>query len=220
MSVPQPAVQRELEILQQEMRACRLCEENGFPVQGPAVFSGPASAHMMWVGQAPARIDIDQGSLPWSGAGGRRLMSWMVCAGFDEETLRETQYLTALTRCFPGKHPSGKGDRPPGRMEQKLCIPYLAREIALIRPKVIVTVGGMAATRFLGKRSLIELVGAAHRPDARAVEGLGSDSLAGIWILPLPHPSGASLWLNKPAHLALVDDALDQLSRLRHEYPG
>ena len=217
MSDREPSAQRRLDELQREMRACRLCEESGFPVQGPAVFSGPASAGIMLVGQAPARIDLERGHLPWSGTGGRRLISWLTRAGFDEPMLREKQYLAALTRCFPGKHSSGKGDRPPTRAEQKLCLPYLAREIELVKPKIIVTVGGMAATRFLGKRSLTDLVGEAHRPDAQAIRPLESAPLSDTWIVPLPHPSGASLWLNKPAHLALVEKALEQLSRLWQE---
>jgi uracil-DNA glycosylase len=60
----------------------------------------------------------------------------------------------------------------------------------------------MAIETFLEKRPLQEWVG---RVEQRA----------GRYWVPLPHPSGASLWLNRPENRALVDQALDELGRLR-----
>jgi len=191
------------------MRACRRCVEAGFPVRGPAVFSGPATARVMLIGQAPAEIDLRSGSRPWSGSGGRRLMGWLEQAGFDQERFRTEQYMAALTRCFPGKAPGGRGDRAPGRAERALCAPYLQREIELIRPRLIIAVGSLAIAHFLGAGTLAERVG-------RAQESLPQvPNLREAWVLPLPHPSGASLWLNEPAHQARVAQALQRLAELR-----
>lgn len=209
------AAQRELSALQAEMRRCRRCMEAGFPVQGPAVFSGPASAQIMLIGQAPARVDIEQGSRPWSGAGGRRLMGWLVEAGFDEDAFRRSQYMAALTRCFPGKHPNGRGDRAPTRAERELCAPYLARELELIRPKLIIAVGRMAIEHFLGRGRLAKLIGNVYPLDRSAWERLGVNIPSLTWVVPLPHPSGASLWLNRPENHALVQRAVEQLEKLR-----
>jgi uracil-DNA glycosylase len=110
-----------------------------------------------------------------------------------------------VTKCYPGKGSGGKGDRVPTRAEQKLCAPYLERELALVRPQVIVPVGGLAVRRFLGPVRLAEVVGQFLQDEADR------------WIVPLPHPSGASLWLNRSENRARVDQALAHLRRLRQE---
>jgi len=113
-------------------------------------------------------------------------------------------YLTSLTRCFPGKSPSGNGDRPPSRAEIGLCRRFLDREFELIQPKVVLLVGKMAIDAFLGKRPLVDTVG--HVFDVQ-----------GRIVLPLPHASGVSRWLNDAANRARLDQALAELSRLRAE---
>jgi len=196
----------ELTTLHARMSACRRCLEAGYPIAPAAVFSGPASARVMIVGQAPGLTET-QAHRPFSGPSGRRLFQWLAQAGWEEAEFRATQYLTAITKCYPGKDSGGKGDRAPTPAEQKLCAPFLERELALVRPQIIVPVGGLAARRFLGPVKLAEVVGEAiQRED-------------GCWIVPLPHPSGASLWLNRPENRERVDQALAHLRRLCHK-PG
>jgi uracil-DNA glycosylase len=113
-------------------------------------------------------------------------------------------YLTSLTRCFPGKSPSGNGDRPPSRAEIALCRRFLDRELQLIQPSVVLLVGKMAIDAFVGKRLLVGTVGHLFEVDGRRC-------------LPLPHASGVSRWLNEPANQARLDQALRELSRLRIE---
>jgi uracil-DNA glycosylase len=133
------------------------------------------------------------------------LFQWLAQVGWDEEQFRATQYMTAITKCYPGKSSGGKGDRAPSRTEQKLCAPYLERELALVAPAVIVPVGSIAVRRFLGSVRLADVVGQVTRDDQ------------GRWIVPLPHPSGASLWLNRPANRERVEQALTRLRTLRRE---
>jgi uracil-DNA glycosylase len=128
-------------------------------------------------------------------------------AGWQEPDFRSTQYLSAVTKCYPGKGKGGKGDRVPTRSEQKLCAPFLERELALVRPRLVLPVGGLAVRRFLGSRArrLADVVGAVFELEK------------GRWIVPLPHPSGASLWLNRPENRERVDRALGQIRRLSEE---
>jgi uracil-DNA glycosylase len=191
----------ELAALQARMRACRRCVEAGYPVAPGAVFSGPATADVMVVGQAPGVTEVQAGR-PFNGPSGRRLFRWLAQAGWEEAEFRTTHYMSAVTKCYPGKGSGGKGDRVPTRTEQMLCAPYLERELALVRPQVIVPVGGLAVRRFLGSVRLAEVVGRSFQDEA------------GRWIVPLPHPSGASLWLNRPENRARVDQALVHLQRL------
>jgi uracil-DNA glycosylase len=186
------------------MRACRRCLEAGYPITPGAVFSGLATATVMIVGQAPG-ITETQAGRPFNGSSGRRLFRWLAEAGWEETKFRTTQYMTAVTKCYPGKGSGGKGDRVPTRAEQKLCAPYLERELALVRPNLIVPVGGLAVRRFLGRVRLAQVVGEVVQDED------------GRWIVPLPHPSGASLWLNRPENQARVTQALAHMRRLCQE---
>jgi uracil-DNA glycosylase len=192
---------QELAALHTQMRACRRCLEAEYPITPGAVFSGLATATVMIVGQAPGITETQVGR-PFNGSSGRRLFRWLAQAGWEETEFRTTQYMTAVTKCYPGKDSGGKGDRVPTRAEQKLCAPYLERELALVHPNLIIPVGGLAVRRFLGRVRLAEVVG-----------GVVQDQ-DGRWIVPLPHPSGASLWLNRPENQARVTQALAHIRRL------
>jgi uracil-DNA glycosylase len=198
----------ELDALHAQMLACRRCLERGYPIAPGAVFSGPATADVMIVGQAPG-ITETQAGRPFNGSSGRRLFYWLAQAGWEEAEFRATQYMTAITKCYPGK-PSGgkgKGDRVPTRAEQRLCEPFLEEELALVRPRLVVPVGGLAIRRFLGAVKLADAVG-------KAIEG---DEKNDYWIVPLPHPSGASLWLNRPENQERVKRAIRYLQQLCQE---
>ncbi len=193
-----------LQALHARMRACRRCLEAGYPITPGAVFSGPATARVMVVGQAPGITEAEVGR-PFNGSSGRRLFRWLAEAGWDEPTFRATQYMTAVTKCYPGKARGGKGDRVPTRAEQRLCAPFLEEELRLVQPDLIIPVGGLAVRYFLGPVRLAEVVGTCLQdPEGR-------------WIVPLPHPSGASLWLNRPENRERVERAIDHLRRLRKE---
>ena len=158
---------------------------------------------MVLIGQAPGPV-TDRKGYHFAGPAGTFLSLWLDRAGFPPGYFREHVYLTSLTRCFPGKSPAGNGDRPPSRGEIALCAGYLERELELIQPKVVLLVGKMAIDAFLGKKPLVDSVGQVFERDGR-------------YLVPLPHASGVSRWLNDAANRALLDEALHALSRLRIE---
>jgi uracil-DNA glycosylase len=128
--------------------------------------------------------------------------------------------MTAITKCYPGPHPSGRGDRVPSRAEQALCEPWLEQELARLRPAVVVPVGGLAIRRFLRSAKLDEVVGRSFpRPgDDPAMTAWATRYLrAGACVVPLPHPSGASQWFNQADNQLRLVHALDQLRVLRLE---
>ena len=100
-------------------------------------------------------------------------------------------YIAAITRCYPGPSPSGRGDRVPSRRSRSACAVWLNEELEIIRPELIIPVGRLAITRFLPNRPLDEIIGRGHD-----VEHAGGKSLA----IPLPHPSGASSWIHQGDH--------------------
>jgi uracil-DNA glycosylase len=157
----------------------------------------------MVVGQAPAARNVER-PLPYSGATGRTLRAWLERAGFDPADLHTRFYLTSLTKCFPGASSSGKGDRAPSPAEVALCRSHLERELELVQPDLLLPLGRLSISYFVGKQPLSVLIGQVlRRGDA--------------FVLPLPHPSGVSHWLNDPANRALLDIALDRLRDLRVE---
>jgi uracil-DNA glycosylase len=166
----------------------------------------------MVVGQAPGVTESEVGR-PFNASSGRRLFAWLAQAGWEEAEFRRTQYLTAVTKCYPGK--SGKGDRVPSRAEQKLCAPFLEQELALVRPALLLPVGGLAVRLFL--RPLLGAKGTKRLGD---VIGRAFVNDEGLRIVPLPHPSGASLWLNRAENRALVDRALEHVRRYSEELSG
>lgn len=159
----------------------------------------------MTVGQAPGRHEAEVTHAPFSGPAGRRLFRWLAQAGFDEATFRASQAMVAITRCYPGPHPAGRGDRVPTRAEQRLCAPWLEAELVLIGPRVLVPIGGLAISRFLGDGApMTDLIGERFERDGRI-------------IVPLPHPSGASQWFNVPENKLRLAQALALLAELRGE---
>lgn len=90
--------------------ACQRCELGAgiHPVVSRAV-----NPRAMLIGQAPGKVEAE-GGVPFSGRAGRTLFRWLARAGIDEGTAREMIYISVVTRCYPGPHPSGRGDRVPG----------------------------------------------------------------------------------------------------------
>jgi uracil-DNA glycosylase len=153
----------------------------------------------MLVGQAPGQVEAS-GGRPFAGRAGKTLFRWFERIGLDEAMVREWIYIAAITRCYPGPHPSGRGDRVPSAREQEACAAWLDAELRILRPKLLIPVGKLAIARFLPKKPLDELIGRAHR-----VAHVGGTST----IIPLPHPSGASSWIHQGDHPELLQHALD-----------
>jgi uracil-DNA glycosylase len=157
----------------------------------------------MLVGQAPGKVEA-AGGKPFAGRAGKTLFRWLERAGVDEETARRRIYIAAVTRCYPGPSPTGRGDRVPSPTEQETCGVWLDQELEIIRPKLLIPVGRLAITRFLPNLPLDQLIGRAH--DVTHARGR---SMA----IPLPHPSGASSWIHEGDHPQLLERALDMIGR-------
>jgi uracil-DNA glycosylase len=139
---------------------------------------------------------------PFSGRAGKELDRWMLRAGFgSSEEFRQLTYIAALMRCFPGRNPAGNGDLKPPPAAVANCAHWLDAEIRILKPKVLILVGQLAIGRFLGPGRLEDRVG--HRFGELPV------------MVPLPHPSGQSRWLNDPANRERLVAALALVGQLR-----
>jgi uracil-DNA glycosylase len=182
---------RSIASLQRDNRVCRACVEAGYPLESLPVVQPYTGQRAYLLGQAPG-IQEGQERRPWRGRAGQTLRRWL---DLDEEAFYATFYCASVTRCYPGRAPSGRGDRTPAPREQDLCSFWRQWELTLMRPRLIITVGGLAARRLLGVKSVTECVGVRYALD---------DAVA----IPLPHPSGASGWLNDPANRTRVMGAV------------
>ncbi len=197
---------RSLLSLGSDNAVCRACVEEGYPLESLPVFEGRPGQHAYLLGQAPGIVEGEE-RRPWRGRAGKTLRRWLE---LDEETFYETFYCASITRCYPGRPASGRGDRTPTPREQELCRFWREWELRLLRPALVVPVGGLAIKHLLGATTLGASVG-------RRFE------LAGFAAVPLPHPSGASGWLNAHENRALLADAAAlvraELSRLEPGTP-
>jgi uracil-DNA glycosylase len=191
---------RSLTSLERDLRACRACVEAGHPLESLPVLAPVHSQRAYLYGQAPG---VQEGleRRPWRGRAGRTLRGWL---DLDEDAFYETFYCASVTRCYPGRAPSGRGDRTPTPEEQALCAFWREQELGILRPQLVVTVGGLAAKHLLGTATVTECVGKSY------------ELSGGIVAVPLPHPSGASSWLNSAANRARVEQAV----ALVHEQIG
>ena len=192
--------------LRRDLAVCRACVEAGYRLESLPVRNDYVGQRAYLFGQAPGPIEGEE-RRPWRGRAGQTLRRWL---GMEEEEFYATFYCASVTRCYPGKSPSGKGDRVPTPTEQELCQFWRDWELELMRPKLIVPIGMLAIKRLLGRTQLAGTVGERF-------------SFGAAVAIPLPHPSGVSLWLNSPENRALVARAVDvihdELAALGGERP-
>ena len=198
---PSLNIVQELSEHQRRCRACTRCVEDGILLEANPTFEGNAGARIFLVGQAPGPVEKES-RRPFSGRAGRELVRWMTRAGWESEPqFRAEVYIGSMARCFPGRNRQNSGDLAPSRACVANCLPWLEAELALLRPLAILAVGGMAITHFLGAGQLGDRVGHAF----------GSDPV----VIPLPHPSGQSRWLNSLDNRARLVRALELVSEQR-----
>lgn len=140
-----------------EVRACALCglsagRKNAVPGEGPA------RAEVMLIGEGPGFHEDQQGR-PFVGPSGQFLTELLASAGYK----REDVFITNVVKCRP------PGNRDPLPEEIQACSQYLDRQIALINPKVIVTLGRFSMARWFPGQKISAVHGKAKRADGRVV---------------------------------------------------
>jgi uracil-DNA glycosylase len=179
--------------------------ESGHIAEARPMFQGRPGQRLMLIGQAPGIVELGPRK-PFAGRAGKELERWMQRAGFaGDDHFRSLTYITSVTKCYPGKAKSGGGDRRPSSVEVAQCRPWLIGQMELVRPRLIILVGTLAIEQFLQYlpgRSLDVLVGKLFDSD-------GHEPL----LMPLPHPSGASRWLNARQNRDRLEEALQLLKK-------
>ena len=151
--------------------ACVKCP-NLVAVGKTVVFGvGNINADLMFVGEAPGADEDEQGE-PFVGKAGQLLTKITQAMGLQ----RGDVYIGNILKCRPDMPAGSPGNRKPTPEEMKTCIPYLHEQIDLIRPKVLVALGGTAMEGLLDKTGITKLRGNWH-------------TYRGIPLMPTYHPS-------------------------------
>jgi uracil-DNA glycosylase family 4 len=158
--------------LQQRVMACVKCANLASSRKNVVFGVGSIDAQLMFVGEAPGADEDTQGE-PFVGKAGQLLTKIIQTMGLQ----RGDVYIANILKCRPDTPGETSGNRKPTPEEMQTCIPYLHEQIDLIRPKVLVALGGTAVTGLLG-------------------ETLGITKLRGNWqtyrgipLMPTFHPS-------------------------------
>jgi uracil-DNA glycosylase family 4 len=180
-----------LDALAAEASACTRCRLHEGRTQ--VVFgNGHPNADLMFVGEAPG-FHEDQQGIPFVGQAGKLLDKLLAGIGLE----RSDVYVANTLKCRP------PGNRDPMPDEKQTCEPYLFRQIELIQPKVIATLGNHATKQLTGKEIGITRI---HGQEQQIT--LGSMQ---VLLYPLYHPAAA---LYTPAMLKVLEEDFRQLPEL------
>jgi uracil-DNA glycosylase family 4 len=111
---------------------------------------GNANAELMFIGEAPGADEDVQGE-PFVGRAGQLLTKIIEAMGFR----REEVYIANVLKCRPDMPPGMSGNRKPTPEEMKTCLPWLERQIELIKPRVMVALGATALEGLLGATTAV-----------------------------------------------------------------
>jgi DNA polymerase len=152
------APDKELKRLEAEVMNCKKCALSKTRIK-PVFGAGNSKAKIMFVGEGPG-YEEDRKGEPFIGRAGQLLTREMENVGL----FRKSVYITNIVKCHPLRdpaHPEARGnDRPPTPQELSACIPYLWKQIELINPEIICTLGAPAARALTNvKRSISQIRG-------------------------------------------------------------
>ncbi|MDD2352845.1 MAG: uracil-DNA glycosylase [Candidatus Caldatribacteriota bacterium] len=150
----------------EEIKACQKCplystRHNAVPGEGN--YKSP----VIFIGEAPGEVEDLQGK-PFVGKAGKLFTKILESVQIN----RKDVFITNILKCRP------PGNRNPNKSEEETCFPYLESQIALIKPKIIVTLGNIPTKYLLNSQNGIS-----------KVRGQWFDWIGGIKIFPMFHPS-------------------------------
>jgi len=175
--------------LYEEIAACQRCElAKGRTQTVPG--EGSESAEIMFIGEAPGFHEDRQGR-PFVGAAGRFLEELLASIGLK----REEVYIANVIKCRP------PGNRDPLPDEIETCKPYLDKQIELIQPKLIVTLGRYSMARYFPNASITRIHGQPRR-------------IGGRIYYPMFHPAAA---LHQPKWRSAVEEDMLKIPRILKE---
>jgi uracil-DNA glycosylase len=147
-----------LAALREQVRTCVKCPHLARTRTQTVFGVGNPDADLMFIGEAPGADEDAQGE-PFVGRAGQLLTNIIKAMRFA----RSDVYIANILKCRPDMPSGTPGNRPPTPIEMNTCLPYLARQIEIVQPKVLVALGATAVEGLLGMRKpMRELRGRWH----------------------------------------------------------
>lgn len=187
-----------LDALEQQIKDCRRCSDvlDGFGIVPRPIVSGAADYPVFLLGQAPGKTEYEKRA-PFQGDAGKSIKALFASCGVHN--FDDVVYQTSVTKCFPGRRTGSSTDRMPSRGEVNNCLPYLARQLEIIRPRLLVCLGGLAWRAVLSMQEAdepgfcVREIGVAQPGLARVPQMVGRRF---VWrstlVVPLIHPAGSA----------------------------
>ncbi len=138
----------ELEVLEAKIKDCVQCADTlgKYGVVPRPIFSGGLGYPIFLVGQAPGRTEYKKNA-PFQGDAGESIKALFAKCGL--RNFDRVVYQTSVTKCFPGRRAGSSTDRMPSTGEVTNCLPFLAHQLAIVGPKLLVCLGGLSWKAFL-----------------------------------------------------------------------
>lgn len=190
--------QSQIQQLRHEIVIDDICHELAAQATNLVMGDGDLDADIVFIGEAPGKNEDEQG-LPFVGASGKFLNEMLAQAGME----RSDVYITNIVKYRP------PNNRDPSPAEKRAFLPYLLRQLEIIGPKVIITLGRHSMEYFLPSAKIGEVHG---KPERIQLDGRS------LVIVPLYHPAAAlyngSLRQTLIADFLSVPSVVEQLSHL------
>ena len=179
--------QTQLDMIRQEIVDKNICPELAATAKNLVMGDGNIDADIVFVGEAPGKNEDEQG-LPFVGAAGKFLNEMLAAAGME----RSDVYITNIVKYRPPEN------RDPTSDEKKAFWPYLLKQLQIIQPKVVITLGRHSMEYFLPDMKISQIHGQPKRIQ------FGDDHLV---VVPLYHPAAALY--NGSLRQTLIDDFMN-----------
>ena len=186
----EPAAQDQLDALAEEITAKNICPDLKAQATQLVMGEGNPDADIVFIGEAPGKNEDLQGK-PFVGAAGKFLNEMLAQAGME----RSDVYITNIVKYRP------PNNRDPLPDEKAAFLPYLLRQIEIINPKVVITLGRHSMEYFLPGAKIGDIHGQPQRIKVKTNEGEQT-----LVIMPLFHPAAALY--NGSMRQTLIDDFL------------
>lgn len=189
--------QDQMRLLRQEILDKNICPQLAEQATQLVIGDGSLDAEIVFIGEAPGKKEDEMG-LPFVGAAGRFLDTMLEAAGMD----RGDVYITNIVKYRP------PNNRDPLPEEKEAFWPYLLRQLEIIDPKVVVTLGRHSMEYFLPDAKISQVHGHAFKKKVFYLDKTEHEWL----IVPLYHPAAALY--NGGMRQVLIDDFLNMKNQL------
>lgn len=184
--------------LEKEIKACRKCDSAllKYGVVPRPIFRGEAGYPIFLIGQAPGKTEYERNA-PFQGDAGRTIKGLFLESGL--RNFERVVYQTSVTKCFPGRRTGATTDRMPSVGEVRNCLPFLLKQLEIVRPKLLVCLGGLSWKAFLSVQKAEQPgyctreIGIKKPNDVRVPHMVGKlFAWRQTLVLPMIHPAGSA----------------------------